>query len=82
MRYATMALAVILGTSLAACSGPEPIEVTPRHVTPCDWVRAVQFTQETKEWLLSLVPWPDSALADFDQIAKQNDIIRANCPVE
>jgi len=41
------------------------------------WLEPIEFSLETKDWLLERSPWPEYVREDFNKIAVLNDSIRA-----
>ncbi len=40
------------------------------------WLEPVEFSQETKDWLMERSPWPDYVREDINKVATLNDSIR------
>ncbi|HXV73259.1 MAG TPA: hypothetical protein VD713_00875 [Sphingomonadales bacterium] len=44
----------------------------------CAWAAPIRFSEETKAWLGAL-EWPETAFADFKQIADHNELYGRFC---
>ena len=41
------------------------------------WLDTIEFSEETKSWLMDRSPWPDYVKEDLNKIANLNDTIKA-----
>lgn len=63
---------------LTACSTDR---ITLSDTDPCAWVKPIEFSVETKNWLAGL-EWPDTAYTDFNKVGTHNDKVRELCGAE
>ena len=61
---------ITIGTSLTSCSLGHSYD-------DLSWLEPIEFTQETKDWMMSHSPWPDHVREDFNKIAVFNDTLRS-----
>lgn len=72
-QFLTATAIFLTAFSLGACAVPVSIDAD------CAWTKPITFSDETKMWLVTQVPWPDALRDDLVKIAKHNEKFETFC---